>query len=103
MKIDNRSFLDDGTVLCQEAAIVEMLYNDLSLDTVTAEPSDDIELYNKTDKYLDTNYGKIEVASDPQYTNTNWFEYWLTLTQRLSFRPFLIPQNTIDRSMARHL
>lgn len=78
MKIDNRTFLDDGTVLCQEAAIVEMLYNDLSLDTVIAEPSYDIELYNKTDRYLDTNFGKIETASNAQYTKTNWFEYWLT-------------------------
>lgn len=78
IKLDNRTIYNDGTVICTEAAVLEMLYSDKDISTVIVEPNTDVELYNKSDQYLDTNYGEIATGTDPVYNDVNWFEYWLT-------------------------
>ena len=84
--LKNRQIYDDGTVICKESAVFEMLYAGQSLDTVIAEPCRDIELYNQADHYLDSNYGEIATAQGEQFTGVDWFEHWLTPE----------PYNTID-------
>lgn len=78
MKLTNRNIFDDGTVICEDFAVIEALYADKNIDIITAEPSYDIELYNKSDQFLDTHFGEIKTATEPQYLNVNWFEYWTT-------------------------
>lgn len=78
VNLNNRLILDDGTVLCKDSAIVDMLYADKSIESVVALPSDDIEMYNTSDGYLDTNYGRIEISDQAMYSETTWFNYWLT-------------------------
>lgn len=78
IKLNNRTIYDDGTVICTEAAVVEMLYSGRDISTVVVEPNTDVELYNKSDQYLDTNYGEIATGTDPIYKDVNWFEYWMT-------------------------
>lgn len=76
--LKNRQILSDGTVLCSDKALLEILYSGQSLDTAISKPSDDIDLYNRTDRYLDTNYGALTSASDEIYKDVNWFTYWVT-------------------------
>lgn len=84
--LGDRKILNDGTVICSNKAILEMLYSDKSLEGVVAEPNDDIELYNKIDQYLDTNYGSIVTTKQELYKDINWFDHWLTPE----------PYNTLD-------
>lgn len=76
--LKNRQILDDGTVLCNDQALVEILYSDQNLEAAIANPSDDVDLYNRTDRYLDTNYGELNIASGEVYKDVNWFSYWVT-------------------------
>lgn len=80
MTIDlkNRRILDDGTVICTNSALVEILYSGSDLNLAVSEPDTDIELYNHADKLLDTNYGEIQTADDKLFENIRWFEYWTT-------------------------
>lgn len=78
INLDNRTIYDDGTVICKESAVVEMLYSDKDISNIIVEPNTDVDLYNKSDQYLDTNYGEITVGVEPIYDDINWFEYWLT-------------------------
>lgn len=78
INLKNRTILDDGTVICKNSALVEMLYSDLDLNLAVSEPSTDIELYNCADKLLDTNYGEIQSTSEKLFENVEWFNYWIT-------------------------
>jgi hypothetical protein len=78
IELGDRLILDDGTVLCSDAAIVELLYSGRGLDSAMALPSDDIELYNAADRLLDTGYGNIDVAAGEIYDGVDWFSHWLT-------------------------
>lgn len=76
--LNNRKILDDGTVICNNSALIEMLYSGMDLNLAVSEPSDDVELYNLVDKFLDTNYGEIQIASEQIFKDVNWFDYWTT-------------------------
>jgi DNA polymerase III alpha subunit len=78
INLKDRTIFDDGTVICKNAALMEMLYAGQDLNLAVAEPNSDIELYNHSNKLLDTNYGELQIATDPLYENINWFEYWTT-------------------------
>lgn len=76
--LGDRKILEDGTVICSNNTILELLYADKPIDNVVAKPSDDIEMHNKSDQYLDTNYGEIISSDTPLYQEINWFDHWLT-------------------------
>ncbi len=79
--LGNRVILTDGTVICEDAALIEMLYQDQSLDLVVANPSSDVELFNRTVKSMDMAYSEIATATDGQYESIKWFDHWLTPEQ----------------------
>lgn len=76
--LKNRKIFEDGTVLCNDSAVFELLYSGQNLNSVVAEPSNDIKLHNLADRLLDTNYGEISTAENQLYKDVNWFEYWIT-------------------------
>ena len=78
MDLGNRLILDDGTVLCTDSTLVEMLYSGLDIGSALAVPSDDIQLYSSADKLLDTGYGDINVADGSIYSDVSWFKHWMT-------------------------
>lgn len=78
IEIQGRQILDDGTVICSDAAIVEMLYAGHGLDSVLATDSEDVDLHNAVDMMLDTGFGRIDTASGPIYSGVDWFQHWLT-------------------------
>jgi DNA polymerase III alpha subunit len=76
--LGDRLILSDGTVLCRDAALVELLYQGKSIDHAIAIPSEDIEAHDKADRLLDTNYGSIETATEPLYEGVRWCDHWNT-------------------------
>lgn len=76
--LGNRLILDDGTVLCREAAIMELLYAGRDLSSALATPSDDIQMHNSSDQLLDTGYGEIDVAEGEILAGVDWFSHWMT-------------------------
>lgn len=76
--LGNRTILDDGTVICEDSALVEMLYQGLDLDSVFAMPSTDVLLYNETVKVFDSDYAQLLTATDAQYSDIRWFDHWTT-------------------------
>ena len=78
IELQDRQILDDGTVLFSDRAIIELLYSGRTLDSVLAVNSEEIELHNATDQFLDTGYGNIEQADGAIYGDVDWFSHWMT-------------------------
>lgn len=76
--LGNRTILTDGTVICEDAALVELLYQGLDLDRVFAMPSTDVLLFNNTVKLFDNDFDQILTATDGQYADVKWFDHWTT-------------------------
>jgi DNA polymerase III alpha subunit len=79
--LGNRVILNDGTVICDDSALVEMLYQEQSFDLVVARPSNNVELFNRTVKSMDMAYSTIATATECQYESVRWFDHWLTPEQ----------------------
>ena len=92
--LGNRVILTDGTVICDDSALVEMLYQDQSFDLVVAKPSSDVELFNRTVKAMDMSYSEIATATDCQYDTVRWFDHWLTPEQ---YKTIDIAQHCYER------
>ena len=77
-ELDNRIILDDGTVVCNDRSIIEILYQDKSIDNLCAEESTDVKLYNAANSLLDGSYTPIDTVIDNKYGEQQWDQYWLT-------------------------
>ena len=78
IELVDRLILDDGTVLCSDSAAIEILYQGKTLDNVIMQPSDDVDLFNKSNKLLDTGIEPLISTVDQCYTDVNWYNMWLT-------------------------
>ena len=78
IELDNRLILDDGTVLCSDDAIMELLYSGRKLSSAIAIPSDDVQMHNAADQLLDTGYGEIDAAEGEMLSGVDWFSHWMT-------------------------
>lgn len=76
--LGDRKILDDGTVVCSEAAAVEMLYRGIDLQNVMMEPTDDAELFNQTNARLDAGLPDLQIVNGEQYGPIDWYSMWLT-------------------------
>lgn len=76
--LGNRKILKDGTVICEQSAIVELLYSGHDITNVLcADKLDEVE-WNAAARVCDSkNAGPVH-ASGPAYDNIDWFGYWLT-------------------------
>lgn len=103
IKINNRYFYDDGTVICNESAIVELLYAGNDIDKVVAYPTDDVNLYNAVDQFLDTQFGSIETATSELYQNVDWFSYWITPEpyNAIDIRDFILNKCKSEKELIR--
>lgn len=81
MNLENRTILDDGTVICTDAALIELIYSGSDLSAVVAAESPAVTLFNQTDAVLDTNFGTIATANEPIYSDVNWMSHWFTPEQ----------------------
>jgi hypothetical protein len=78
IELGGRRILDDGTVICGERALLDLLYSDRSLVGVIAEPSTDVDLHNAADRLLDTGYGSITTGDGEMHSAVRWDQRWTT-------------------------
>lgn len=78
INLEDRRILEDGTVVCSEAAAIEMLYRGLDLQNVVMEPSEDVELFNQSNLRLDAGFDELISTDQPIYGNMDWYSLWLT-------------------------
>lgn len=76
--LGNRKILDDGTVVCTEAALVEMLYGGLEIADAVVEPSDDMEMFSRANQLLDAGLKTPLISNSEIYGNVDWYSSWLT-------------------------
>jgi DNA polymerase III alpha subunit len=77
-KLPNRTVYTDGTVICTDHAVEDVLYSGKSLDTVIVQPSIEVDMYNASNKLLDTNFIELLISSDPVYGEYPWYNEWYT-------------------------
>jgi DNA polymerase III alpha subunit len=78
IELQDRRILDDGTVVCDLQAAVELLYRGQDLSGVLLEPSPATELYNLANHRLDAGLQDLLAGSDQLYGSMDWYDHWLT-------------------------
>jgi hypothetical protein len=76
--LGNRILLDDGTVICDQHAMIELLYSGKGVDDVFCSDHRDQEEWQIATRTCDTLIPGPTHASGPQYAGINWFDHWLT-------------------------
>lgn len=76
--LGNRKILGDGTVVCSESAIIEMLYAGLEISDAVVEPCDDIRMFHNANQMLDAGLNGPIPGDDEIYGNVDWYASWLT-------------------------
>jgi Bacterial DNA polymerase III alpha NTPase domain len=77
-ELDNRTLLDDGTVICDEAALVQLLYAGHDIGGLfCAEPETQIEWETATHICDDQTTGPVHVTTR-QFTDKQWYLSWHT-------------------------
>lgn len=78
IELDNRTILDDGTVICTVDAAIEMMYQGLDIEHAIMEPSDEVATYNRAVQMMDTGQALLETATEGRYQGVDWYSMWLT-------------------------
>lgn len=76
--LGNRQILDDGTVLCDDMAALEILYAGLDLSDAIMKPSRDLELYRDANGRLDAGFRDPIISDGPVYEGVDWYRTWVT-------------------------
>jgi len=80
--LGNRWVADDGTVVLRQAALELMLYRGQSIAGLSAEPSEELELYHASNQLLDSQYAEpIAYDGQPCTYDRRWFtpEPWASI------------------------
>jgi len=80
MTIDlgNRTVYPDGTVICNQSALVDILYNGLDLQGVFCRDQEDEQEWATAAKLCDSNVHGPTAADNPVYTDVDWYQHWMT-------------------------
>lgn len=76
--LGDRLVLEDGTVICDDDAVTEMLYQGFDLQNVVMVPSEDVDLFNRANRQLDAGLPEITVSEQGIYGGIDWYSLWLT-------------------------
>lgn len=76
--LGNRKILNDGTVMCNIDAIVEMLYCDMDISNAVTEPSDEMLMFDKSNRMLDAGLESPIISDSEIYGDIDWYSLWLT-------------------------
>lgn len=78
LKLDNRTVYDDGTVLCNVEAAVELLYSGKNLSQAIFQPDDEIVLYNNSNEIMDCGLDPLLISDRPCFNEYQWYSQWST-------------------------
>ena len=76
--LKNRIIYEDGTVLCDESAAVDILYKGDDLSDVILNNVDIADQFNKSNTLLDQGFEFLSSGNGPQYEGIDWYSGWLT-------------------------
>lgn len=78
LKLSNRTISENGTVICNEDALVEVLFSDKSISNLFCDQDILEKEWNRAIKLCDSNeLGPIHVTTDV-YENVDWYQQWNT-------------------------
>lgn len=73
-----RQFLDDGTVICSDSALVEILYSGEDINGLFCDSKSSVLEWQYARRICDsTDQGPI-FAADAQFNQIDWYEHWFT-------------------------
>jgi DNA polymerase III alpha subunit len=80
MKIDlgNRIIHEDGTVICKQSALVDILYAGHDLSKIFCNDIEDQTEWSNAARLCDSQQNGPVATTDPVYQNIKWYQYWST-------------------------
>jgi hypothetical protein len=78
IELDNRKIFPDGTVVCNQHALKELLYADQSLDNIFCSDEADSTEWQSAIRECDVLIQGPQYVNGPQYEGINWYHYWNT-------------------------
>jgi hypothetical protein len=76
--LHNRTLYADGTVICSQAALIELLYRDEDITGLYCDsPDDEQEWLNAIKICDDSHHGPVHITQ-PVFTDIHWRDNWLT-------------------------
>ena len=76
--LGNRKILNDGTVICNQSALLDMLYSGMLIDNIICDSAKDESEWQEANKICDTTFPGPIFSENSIYKNVNWFDYWVT-------------------------
>ena len=77
--LGNRRILEDGTVICDQDAMVELLYSGKNLGSVVCSDPRDQKEWIAAARICDSEMpGPIHSDGLPIFDGINWFDHWFT-------------------------
>ena len=74
----NRTILSDGTVICQQSAMIEMLYSADNINGIFCDSLDDQTEWQAAARICDSQQQGPIYTSGAAYSNIQWQDYWFT-------------------------
>src|SRR4051812_38108128 len=78
INLKNREIFDDGTVICNDDALIEILYSGQDFSGVFSNNQDNQLEWEHSNKINDTDYSPPVFAEGEQYNQIDWYQYWRT-------------------------
>lgn len=76
--LKNRKILEDGTVICSEESLIEILYTGKDINGVFCNNMQLQEEWKSAAKICDSQDQGPVYVNDTQYQHINWYEHWFT-------------------------
>lgn len=76
--LKNRKILEDGTVICSEESLIEILYTGKDINGVFCDNILLQEEWQSAAKICDSQDQGPVFASGAQYQHINWYDHWFT-------------------------
>ena len=77
-ELSNRTVLADGTVICKQSALIELLYNGEDIAGLYCDTLDDEQEWLSAAKICDTDTPGPVWTQDEQFAGIDWRNSWLT-------------------------
>ena len=78
IELENRTILNDGTVICSESAAINILYLGRDLKNVIIANEDIVTQYNRATSLLDQSFEQLISSTEGIFENCDWYSSWFT-------------------------
>lgn len=78
INLGNRTVLEDGTVICETAALVEILYAGQDIQGTFCLSKEDQEEWDRANIDCDTDWQGPVFSTTPAYQSIDWYDHWFT-------------------------